>query len=802
MGNPASDIRAEVAAQHPDAVLIERGLSHLRHQLPDLDGRQRFVLNAIVGALHYKDDKGAWQEIDTALEDDGAEGFSVRTGATGHLLRMGADGRRRLYPNRYDLSRYVEFSALPKLGTPQRGENYLAWDRPHVAAKLFSGGTCVKFLLLLKDAQAPTSISFDVALVGLTRQGRFLLADGVPIAEMCLPTAVDAAGAERDCTFDLTSGTVTITLDTTGLVFPIEIDPTVSVQVGASGDDGFRYNATTFTTSGTNFIVGRYGATTIYDGFCRWTGVTLAGTIGVSYIEAYPSGAATGTPLRTIYGVDEDNPAAPTTYQEFDADAAILTTAGVNWDGALDINGWRQSGSLNAIFQELVDSYTITNDAVMLQIRNRAASGYHYQNIRSWDDIGNVWGPKLYIEYSAGAAATVLAVTAAATAAAPLPTVTAIRSATILAVPAEATAAAPIPAVGIFKTILAVAALATASALLPTIAAVRSPTVTAVTAEATAAAPLPTITGVRSPTVLAVTAEATAACPLPTITAIGNATVLAVTAIATATCPLPTITTVRSPTVLAVTATATAEALLPTITTEGGITVLAVTAEAGADALLPTITTIRSPTILAVAATATAEALLPTITTGLGATVEAVTAEAIAAALLPAITTVRSPTVPAVPATADAEAPLPAISTGQSATVTAVTAIATADAPLPTVSAVRSPTVLAVTATATAACPLPSITAIWTATVLAVPATATAAAPIPTVTTIGAPIILAVTATATAGALLPTVSTETPAVIALSASYELTLSLSASQESSIALSASYEPQLDLEATYG
>ena len=105
MANPASVIRAEVAARHPDAVLIERGLSHLRHQLPDLDGRHCFVLNAVIGALHYKDDKGAWQEIDDALEDDGADGFSVRTGATGHLLRMAADGKRRLYPNRYEIGR-------------------------------------------------------------------------------------------------------------------------------------------------------------------------------------------------------------------------------------------------------------------------------------------------------------------------------------------------------------------------------------------------------------------------------------------------------------------------------------------------------------------------------------------------------------------------------------------------------------------------------------------------------------------------------------------------------------------------
>ena len=798
MGNPASDIRAAVAVQHPDAVLIERGRSHLRHQLPDLDGRQRFVLNAVIGALHYKDDKGAWQEIDTALEDDGAEGFSVRTGATGHLLRMGADGKRRLYPNRYDLSRYVEFSGLPKPGTPQRGEDYLAWDRPHFAAKITNGGTCVKFAFVLKDAQAPTSISFDVALVGLTREGRFLLADGVPVAEMRLPTAVDAAGTERDCTFDLTSGTVTISLDTTGLVFPIEIDPTV--QIGASADDAQE-------TEGTGAMTLDATTVEVRSASFRWGGLRFTGvlpaqgsTIDVAHLIAFIGSLTYDDANLDFYAEDGANPAEFTT-DAYNISGRTRTAASAEWvQNSIGSGNWFDSPSIIAPIQEIVADYTITALVLILKPKTDVAKTLRFL---SWDSPGNTQGAQLHLEWTeGGGGATVNAATATATAAALLPTITTVRSPTIAAVPAEATAAAPIPAVGIFKTVLAVAALATASALLPTIAAVRSPTVTAVTAEATAAAPLPTITGIRSPTVLAVTAEATAACPLPTITAIRNATALAVTAEATATCPLATIATVRSPTVLAVTATATAEALLPTITTEGGITVLAVTAEAGADALLPTITTIRSPTILALTATATADALLPTITTGLGATVEAVTAEATAAAVLPAITTVRSPTVLAVPATADAAAPLPTISAGHSATVTAVTATATADAPLPTVSAVRSPTVLAVTAIATAACPLPSITAIWTATVLAVPATATAAAPIPTVTTIGAPIILAVTATATAEALLPTVSTETPAVIALSASYELTLSLPASLESSIALSASYEPQLDLEATYG
>jgi len=395
MANPAAGIRAAVAARYPDAVLIERGLSHLRHRRVDPDGRERFIYDGVIGALHYKDDQDSWQEIDNDLEDDGADGFSVHTGHTGHLLRMAADGKRRLYPNRYDLTRYVEFSGLPSPGTPQRGANYLAWDRPHFAAKITNGGGGIKFTFTLKDASAPTSVSFNVALVGLTRQGRVLLADGVPVAEMRLPTAVDAAGTERDCAFTLTAGKVTISLDTTGLVFPIEIDPTVDVQVGASNDDGYRYGASSFGRAAQYCYVGFSGYP--YHTFLRWTGVTIESHhVDVSYIEVYPYAAAVGTPTRSIYGVDEDNPAGPTSAATFDADP--LTEYNIDWIGEWTAATWNQSDSLNDIFQELADSYAISNEAVMLQIRDAYGGGTNLQQLRSWDYTGNLHGPKLHIE--------------------------------------------------------------------------------------------------------------------------------------------------------------------------------------------------------------------------------------------------------------------------------------------------------------------------------------------------------------------------------------------------------------------
>jgi len=181
---------------------------------------------------------------------------------------------------------------------------------------------------------------------------------------------------------------------------------TVDKQVAAGADDGRRFTGSDgFNATSTYICLGyKDTAQTLHcHGFARWTGVTISGTIGVSYIECYVWFNSSGTPELKIYGVDEDNPSAPTDATEFDADP--LTTAAVDWDGAWTASTWAQSPSLNDIFQELVDTYAISNEAVMVQLKNDhgvAADEFHYMRTQEHDD--NTYGPKLHIEYEAAAA--------------------------------------------------------------------------------------------------------------------------------------------------------------------------------------------------------------------------------------------------------------------------------------------------------------------------------------------------------------------------------------------------------------
>jgi hypothetical protein len=179
----------------------------------------------------------------------------------------------------------------------------------------------------------------------------------------------------------------------------ITFDPTVDVQVGADADDGFRYGSS-FNNNASYIDMGYGGSPPQRDAFFRWTGVSIEGTIDTANVSLY-SNVQAGAPTLIIYGVDEDNPDAPTDATEYGADP--LTTASVAWDGLFDDEAWNDSPDIKTIIQELVDSYTISSDAVMLQIKDTKGVATHINEVRSHDFNPSLAG-RLHIEYTVGGA--------------------------------------------------------------------------------------------------------------------------------------------------------------------------------------------------------------------------------------------------------------------------------------------------------------------------------------------------------------------------------------------------------------
>lgn len=190
--------------------------------------------------------------------------------------------------------------------------------------------------------------------------------------------------------------------------YPVYIDPTIDLDVVNTGDDGANYSgAYGFTTNDAYGYSGYVNNANLYhsNAYFRFEGATITGSgtpaavsIDAAYVTFYTSSAT--NPQHIIwYGVDEDNPAAPTSAAEYAADN--LTTASVSDTSTYTAGATNNSTDLSAIIQELADSYVISGDAIMLQEKNDGTESAYNHNWRSRDS-SIAASPNLHIESSAG----------------------------------------------------------------------------------------------------------------------------------------------------------------------------------------------------------------------------------------------------------------------------------------------------------------------------------------------------------------------------------------------------------------
>jgi hypothetical protein len=187
----------------------------------------------------------------------------------------------------------------------------------------------------------------------------------------------------------------------------VVFDPTVDTQVGTTANDGYG-NTTVFTTTGHTLYTG-YTSPPGLDNiaFALFTGITIEGTIDTSYTSwwSYSNADTTGYDVN-VAAEDTDNPSAPTTWT--DLNGRTLTTAKANWTKT---TGWASAGfentpSLNGSLQELVDTYTISSDNVLILIANNSGTGL--KQFREYTN-NSARAPKLYVEYSTGGGSTLSA---------------------------------------------------------------------------------------------------------------------------------------------------------------------------------------------------------------------------------------------------------------------------------------------------------------------------------------------------------------------------------------------------------
>lgn len=410
LGNRAQAIRERVLAARPRAQVVRRDRNAVELEDPD-DGRR--ILIASVAPLHYEDG-GAWQEIDTTVLDSTDPAFDDEVERAPYRVRV-RGGNRRVWPRRDVPNEWIDFgrpefrrangtyAAIPWDGRRREGASVVFYRADAELRVTFTGGR-LKLELVLLSAPASTRWRFPVSISGLTRQGARIVSDrdGETVATVAPFTLTDAAGTERDIAGTFTNhptyqGAYVIEPDLSGLTYPVTIDPTIDVDIAASGDDG-RWRSTSFSNSDDDTFI---GGTSDNKGFFRFTGLTALAGATVSAAKLTFAAAATDSDAANfvIKARAADNPAAPTTISEASSPARHAAT--VSWSS---VASWTAGTSydtpdLTTLVQALIDDGYLASGVILFYVEP-ASSGTGRRDAASYDHA-TYDPPALQVEYTA-----------------------------------------------------------------------------------------------------------------------------------------------------------------------------------------------------------------------------------------------------------------------------------------------------------------------------------------------------------------------------------------------------------------
>lgn len=374
-------------------------------------GDNKYSLDSNIEAIHYKenykDERSPWLDIDTTIVDGRVSKAPYDlevylTGSPGFRVTSKQSGAYdiRLKEARVSDTLATVVSPNSKI-IPLADGNKVTWAEyyPGVDVVLTAGSNGVYFNRIIKSGI--TAKQYDVTITEIER--------GI-LKVLPIQPAIDAIGQqvlmEERPTIDGRTETLKLQVvspDVKAIAYPL-VDA-IDVQIGAAANDGVRYSGTTgFVVNGTTYI-GYLNNASFYHShnFDRFTGISIGAgsTITAANISAYSrSGSGSTHTYSVVYGCDADNPDAPTSNTTFDA--LSLTTAHAHWDDAtFTASAWNNSPDISSVIQELLNSYTLSNDAVMILIRSEQTASSSVTSI-GYYEWSTSYGKKLHIEFSAG----------------------------------------------------------------------------------------------------------------------------------------------------------------------------------------------------------------------------------------------------------------------------------------------------------------------------------------------------------------------------------------------------------------
>lgn len=348
MANPAREVRDRVQAKWPGATVVGRGRKWMKHQHPS--NPRRFIFSSSTGSLHYQSGS-SWIDIETDWVDSDNPGFDDQSNRNNFKVLAKNDTTRRIYPRTDVETEYIEFGvmqywwnnqwrSLPQ-GVKNRDLDELSYDSTDVRLAFLSLPDEIKFDATLKTANAPTRIRFPVILSGLTLDSNWNLvstAEQVMVGNLPSPTMTDANNEERSVAVIYSGGYVEYNANVTGLTYPIDIDPTVTLQpTGGAQKDTYisGLNTTTNYASGTRFNTGREGTNNEARSLIQFTGV-----------NTIPAGSTCTSAELTLWLHFADTAGLGRSHSIFELDSSVAgwTESGATWLTYDGTNNWATSG--------------------------------------------------------------------------------------------------------------------------------------------------------------------------------------------------------------------------------------------------------------------------------------------------------------------------------------------------------------------------------------------------------------------------------------------------------------------------
>jgi len=351
-------------------------------------GNSRYALDSYIGAIHYKDDyadpKEQWKDIDLTWEGNRITKAPYELTLEGNKVTV-----RDKKTGEISTIELLEIGGIPI--PPQ------VWERSKGLAKAFAtdleivvGNGSVSFARILKSDKAAVEAKYRIT-------GNMLLRVKASDTEDELPVE-----------WSVKDGTLTETLKPDRPIkYPVRIDPTLEVQVGADTDDA-REQESTGDVEVTLTLVGNVSGTTAAERY--WGGYRFVSaefpaqgtTIDVAYLKVYVQTANADDANFNLHFEELAAPAIFTT-DAFNITGRDRTEASVAWVAngiATGGAGFYNSPSLRGVgspIQELFDAYSPTAMVIITRPNTNIYKAFY---VYSWGYDDNTKGAILHLEWT------------------------------------------------------------------------------------------------------------------------------------------------------------------------------------------------------------------------------------------------------------------------------------------------------------------------------------------------------------------------------------------------------------------